>query len=202
MLVKGILSFPTLFTPKVAKGATEPKVEKYAINEGDWVTPNRKYAIDHGESNLGGNYKILSKKVRADELFTDANSIQEFGYSPRESTQLTKSQLTDIWNKEKGTSGQVSQKTVIATGVGIAGAAIGFSLLAPFITNKLRKWTANTYKSQLNEAIKTSPSKEDLQKIWELVQKKGIDDTRKGELETMIQKRQEELNNKPYQFPE
>jgi len=25
MLIKGIISFPTLFTPKVAKGATEPK---------------------------------------------------------------------------------------------------------------------------------------------------------------------------------
>ena len=84
------------------KGATEPNVEKYAINEGDWVTPNRKYAIDHGMSNLGGNYKILSKKVRADELFTDANSIQEFGYSPRESSLLkTRSQLKAEWDGVK-----------------------------------------------------------------------------------------------------
>ena len=66
------------------------------INKGDWVTLTKEYAKVHGESNLGGKYEILSKKVKADEIFTEANSIQEFGYDPRS---LNKSQLTDIWNK-------------------------------------------------------------------------------------------------------
>ena len=54
------------------------------INVGDWVTLDRKYAVQHGESNLGGrgNYKILSKTVPASALWTDGNSIQEWGYYP------------------------------------------------------------------------------------------------------------------------
>jgi hypothetical protein len=53
------------------------------INPGDWVTINRAYAVGHGKSALNGRYKILSKLVRADEIYTDGNSIHEFGYWPR-----------------------------------------------------------------------------------------------------------------------
>jgi len=52
------------------------------INVGDWVTINADYATAHGESALRGEYKIISKKVRAKELFTDGNSVHEWGYSP------------------------------------------------------------------------------------------------------------------------
>jgi len=51
-----------------------------SINSGDWVTVNKQYAKEHGESALGGNYKILSQKVPAKKLFTNADSIHEFGY--------------------------------------------------------------------------------------------------------------------------
>jgi len=50
------------------------------INNGDWVTLSKAYAKEHGEGALNGNYKIVSKKVPARKLFTDGNSIQEFGY--------------------------------------------------------------------------------------------------------------------------
>jgi hypothetical protein len=53
-----------------------------AINAGDWVTLTRDYAKEHGESALRGKYKIISKKVKAKDVFTDANSIHEFGYDP------------------------------------------------------------------------------------------------------------------------
>jgi len=55
---------------------------KLSINKGDWVTTVRQYAVDHGESALLGDYKILKKIVPAKHLFTDANSIFEFGYDP------------------------------------------------------------------------------------------------------------------------
>lgn len=55
------------------------------INPGDWVTHNRDYAVEHGRANLGvGKWKILSRTVRARELFTDGNSIHEWGYHPQE----------------------------------------------------------------------------------------------------------------------
>jgi hypothetical protein len=57
----------------------EPNIK---INPGDWVTINLHYAKEHGQSNLNNDYKIISKTVKASELFTDANSIHEWGYNP------------------------------------------------------------------------------------------------------------------------
>ena len=54
-----------------------------SIKQGDWVTPSRSYAAEHGRANLNNEYKIQSKTVRANELFTDGNSILEWGYDPQ-----------------------------------------------------------------------------------------------------------------------
>ena len=61
-----------------------PKNAKGGINAGDWVTIDRPYAKTHGESALRGDYKILSKRVRANEIFTNGDSIYEWGYDPVE----------------------------------------------------------------------------------------------------------------------
>jgi len=50
------------------------------IQHGDWVSPNRNYAVEHGEGVLNGDYQIIYKNVPAKSLFTDANSPYEFGY--------------------------------------------------------------------------------------------------------------------------
>jgi len=81
------------------QGKNDPAIIQQKINPGDWVTINRKYAIQHGQSTLNNNYKILKKTVRADEIFTDGNSIHEWGYDPKIGWTKTESQLTDIWNK-------------------------------------------------------------------------------------------------------
>jgi len=52
------------------------------INTGDWVTLSKDYAKNHGESVLDNDYKIISKKVKAKDLWTNADSIHEFGYWP------------------------------------------------------------------------------------------------------------------------
>jgi len=77
---------------KAAKGQPDKTIRVYravpntledaGINGGDWVTANKKYAIQHGESTLSGEYKVISKDVPAKHLYTDANSIHEFGYDP------------------------------------------------------------------------------------------------------------------------
>ena len=54
----------------------EPKVK---INNGDWVTINRQYAVEHGKGQLG-RYRILSKTVPASSLYTTGDSIHEWGY--------------------------------------------------------------------------------------------------------------------------
>jgi hypothetical protein len=54
------------------------------INAGDWVSPVRDYAKHHGDLYLGGKgkYRVFSKKVKAKHLFTEGNSLLEFGYDP------------------------------------------------------------------------------------------------------------------------
>lgn len=49
------------------------------INSGDWVSINKKYAIEHGERILDGDYEIIEDTVTAKQLFTDGNSVHEQG---------------------------------------------------------------------------------------------------------------------------
>jgi len=53
------------------------------INQGDWVTTDREYAIEHGLGALEGNYKIIKQQVKARDLFTNGDSIYEMGYDPQ-----------------------------------------------------------------------------------------------------------------------
>ena len=74
---------------KRVKGNPDAKVTIYraypkgtggTITNGDWVTIVRDYAIEHGEANLDGDYQIVSKDVKAKEIFTNADSLLEQGY--------------------------------------------------------------------------------------------------------------------------
>ena len=53
------------------------------IIAGDWVTTVRAYAKEHGESALGGKYKIVSKTVTAKDIYTSGDSWLEWGYNPQ-----------------------------------------------------------------------------------------------------------------------
>jgi hypothetical protein len=70
-----------------AKGKPDALVEVYRsvpkgvkdINSGDWVTTSKKYAQNHGESALNGEYEIISKKVKANTLSSEGYPY-ELGY--------------------------------------------------------------------------------------------------------------------------
>jgi len=52
------------------------------INPGDWVTPSLDYAHQHG---LGwDSHHIIEKTVPAKHIWTEGNSLHEFGYDPTE----------------------------------------------------------------------------------------------------------------------
>jgi hypothetical protein len=57
---------------------------KHMIRKGDWVAINKDYAKQHGESVLLGDYKIASMRVPAKHVWTNADSIHEWGYHPEE----------------------------------------------------------------------------------------------------------------------
>lgn len=71
-----------------AKGNPDAEVTVYRavpkgvkdINNGDWVTTSKNYAQNHGESALGGDYEIISKKVKAKTLSSEGYPY-EFGYN-------------------------------------------------------------------------------------------------------------------------
>jgi len=79
-------------TAMKAKGKPDADVTIYRavpkgvqnINSGDWVTTSKRYAENHGESALSGDYEIISKTVKAKDLST-AGDPQEYGYHPFES---------------------------------------------------------------------------------------------------------------------
>ena len=60
-----------------------PKDLDLGINDGDWVTPVKAYAELHGRSWLRDGFRIVKKVVKARELFTEGNSLAEWGYDPR-----------------------------------------------------------------------------------------------------------------------
>ena len=68
---------------EIAKLQANPSQSISAINRGDWVTINRKYAAQHGESARRGDYTIISKRVPARDIFTNGDSIHEWGYDPK-----------------------------------------------------------------------------------------------------------------------
>lgn len=64
--------------------AVPSEVKSTDINRGDWVAITKEYAKDHGDSVLRGDYKIITKKVKARDIYTNGDSIQEWGYDPAE----------------------------------------------------------------------------------------------------------------------
>ncbi|MCK4905894.1 hypothetical protein KAS42_06635, partial [bacterium] len=66
------------------------KGEPKSIKSGDWVTVNKEYATEHGETILDGKYEIAEKLVKVKDLTTSADSINEQGYYPIKPTPVEK----------------------------------------------------------------------------------------------------------------
>ena len=60
--------------------AVPKSIKANQIRNGDWITLTYQYAANHGRSNIIGNYRIISKKVRIGDIYTNGDSIHEFGY--------------------------------------------------------------------------------------------------------------------------
>lgn len=59
--------------------AVPNEVKANTLNNGDWVTLSESYAKQHGER-FDGGYKIIEERVPAKTLYSDGNSINEFGF--------------------------------------------------------------------------------------------------------------------------
>ena len=74
---KGKPDEPIKIYRAVPKGLENP-----TINVSDWVTPSKQWAVNHGYTQYNKNYTILTKIVKAKDLYTDGCSIHEWGYDP------------------------------------------------------------------------------------------------------------------------
>ena len=54
------------------------------LNQYDWITFSKQYAIDHGEHRIGiDEYRIIEQEVSSDDVWWDNNDINEWGYDPK-----------------------------------------------------------------------------------------------------------------------
>lgn len=86
--------------------------EKVDIRPWDWVSINRSYAVDHWKSNVKWGYKIIQKKVKANELFTDGNSIHEQWYDPIEWWTKSNSELRKIREEAQVDTKKIAKELV------------------------------------------------------------------------------------------
>jgi hypothetical protein len=83
----------TLTILRAARGKPDQPIKVYRavpsehsgedIYPGDWVTPNLDYAEQHGQY-FDNGFHILEKTVPAKHIYTEGNSLHEFGYDPSE----------------------------------------------------------------------------------------------------------------------
>jgi len=84
---------------------------KHMIRKGDWVAINKDYAKQHGDSVLRGDYKVASMRVPASHVWTNADSIHEWGYHPEE----IKDAKSNVPRETvKATGGVVKEKVTIS----------------------------------------------------------------------------------------
>ena len=66
---------------EIEKLSKLPQDEKIEINDRDWVGITPEYTKDHGETQYGeGKYRVLTKVVPCKHVYTEGNSLQEWGY--------------------------------------------------------------------------------------------------------------------------
>jgi hypothetical protein len=86
-----------------------PKGVATEITPGNWVTPSRDYAAEHGERFQNG-FDIIERQVRAGDLFTEGNSIQEFGWNP------TGESIQSARDEDVPSTGSTARKAGLAAG--------------------------------------------------------------------------------------
>ena len=76
--------------------AVPTNVKDTRVRNGDWVTIVKDYAEEHGWRMFDDDYRIIENKVPAKYLFTDGNSIHEFGYDNRNVNEVYKNTENNI----------------------------------------------------------------------------------------------------------
>ena len=131
--------------------AIPSNAESSEINEGDWVTIDRDYAVHHGNRSVE-NPIIVSKVVRAKDLTTEGNSIYEWGYAPNKA--LAKTALSaGVAGIKDGTSegGTYNMDGTTYDGNGIA---VGVDSLPPMTAKQITDEKVETFRQKFMQGHK------------------------------------------------
>lgn len=79
--------------------AVPKNAKEIEITAGDWVTINPKYAKEHAEKSLPEGFKMITKKVQANEIFNNGNSINEWGYTPKAKGEISDEALGKVYEE-------------------------------------------------------------------------------------------------------
>ena len=60
--------------------AVPADVKESEVRTGDWVALSKGYADMHGKRTLDGDYRVIKQTVKAKNLFTEGNDLNEWGY--------------------------------------------------------------------------------------------------------------------------
>lgn len=63
--------------------AVPSDVKEGSFRNSSWITPSKRYAEMHKAHTLNGKGRIIEMRVKADDVWWDANSINEWGYDDR-----------------------------------------------------------------------------------------------------------------------
>ena len=95
--------------------AVPADVKDGQLRNGDWVSPTREYAQEHGERYFEDGFRILEQDVPVKHLYVDGNSIHEFGYDNGRATEVYKNtennvKLAEVTYDDKGKLIPLSQR--------------------------------------------------------------------------------------------
>lgn len=87
--------------------AVPSNIKDTRVRNGDWVSIDKEYAEEHGWRMFDDDYRIIENKVPAKYLYTDGNSIHEFGYDNGNYNELYKNtennvKLNEVTYDDKG----------------------------------------------------------------------------------------------------
>ncbi len=76
--------------------AVPSNVKDTRVRNGDWVAIVKEYATEHGERMFDGDYRIIENTFPAGELFSNGDSINEWGYDNGNANEVYKNTPNNV----------------------------------------------------------------------------------------------------------
>ena len=95
--------------------AVPANIRDTKLRNGDWVTPTKEYAKEHGERTFDNGFRVIEQQVPVKYLYINGDSIHEFGYDNGRETEVYKNtennvKLAEVTYDDEGNLIPLSQR--------------------------------------------------------------------------------------------